>query len=135
MAAAEMYDYLSTITADVDQTLAIDAQGSLTEEGSFNQVIHLADDASEERVTLSANPLFYVSWPWNVLTEAEAGTIFDLYFDAAKANGMGNSFKWTAHDGHTYVVRFDCKLSRTGQAVSRWGYPSVRLRVLGRIAD
>lgn len=33
MSAKEMYDYLSTITADVDQTLTISAQGSVVEEG------------------------------------------------------------------------------------------------------
>jgi len=135
MAAKEIYDYVSTITSDVDQTLTIKAQGKVTEEGWFNQVIHMGDDNSEERITLSTTPIFYVSWVWNALTESDAGTIFDLYFDTAKANGKGNSFKWSAHDGHTYVVRFDCTLKRTGQAVSRWGYPAIRLRVLGRIAD
>lgn len=135
MAAAEMYDYLSTITADVDQTLTIKPQGEVTEEGSFNQIIHLADDNSEERINLSTNPIFYISWKWNQLSEADAGTIYDLYFDTAKANGKVNSFKLQYGDGHTYVVRFDCKMKRTGQAVTRWGYPGVSVRVLGRIAD
>lgn len=136
MAAAEPYDYLSTISADVNQTLVVDAQGKITETGYKNQVIHLADDNSEERITLTLGSIFFVSWPWNALSEADAGTILDLYHDPAKANGMGNSFKWqTPHDGHTYVVRFDCQLSRVGQSRSRWGYPSVRLKILGRIAD
>lgn len=135
MAAAEIYDYVSTVTADYDYTLTIKAQGNVTEEGEKNQVIHMADDNSEERITLSTGSIFYVSWDWGLLSAVDSGTIMDLYHDAAKANGMGNSFKWTAHDGHTYVVRFDCPLSRSGNSVSRWGLPGIRLRILGRIAD
>ena len=135
MAAKEIYDYVSTITSDVDQTLSITPQGRVTEKGFKNQKIHMADDNSEERITLSTGSIFYLSWAWNVLLEADSGTVMDLYHDAAKANGMGNSFKFTGHDGHTYVVRFDMELSRTGRLVTRWGIPGVRLRILGRIAD
>jgi hypothetical protein len=134
MAASEPYDFLSTITPDYDYTLAIKAQGKITEEGFKNQTIHLADDNTEKRITLSTGSLFYIAFAWKQLTEANAGTILDLYHDPAKANGMGRSFKF-AYDGHTYVCRFDCKLTRGGNAVSRWGYPDVRFRILGRIAD
>ena len=72
MAAAEIYDYVSTVTADVDQTLTIKPQGVVTEEGYFNQAIHLADDNSEERVSLSDGAIFYISWKWNQLTESQA---------------------------------------------------------------
>jgi hypothetical protein len=75
----EPYDYLSTITSDYDYTLTIKAQGTVTEEGYKSQVIHLADDNSEEVVTLSPNSIFYVSWNWGLLSESESGTIFDLY--------------------------------------------------------
>jgi hypothetical protein len=136
MAAKELYDYISTIASDVDQTLAIDAQGEITEEGSFKQVINMGDDGSEERITLATLPIFYVTFDWNLLTEANMGTIFDLYFDAAKANGCGNSFKWSKRgDSHIYVVRFDCKLSRSGNNQARMGAKGIRLRVLGRIVD
>jgi len=135
MAAAEIYDFVSTITPDYDYTLSIKAQGNITEEGYKNQVVHLADDNSEERITLSANSIFYVSWEWSQLNEANSGTIFDLYHDPVKANGIGRSFKWTGHDGHTYVVRFAMNLSRVGNNVSRWGLPGVKLRILGRVAD
>jgi len=135
MSSSELYDFLSIITEQYDYTLAIKAQGAITEEGYKNQVVHLADDNSEERITLSPNSIFYVSWNWTQLTESNSGTIFDLYHDPLKANGIARSFKWTGHDGHTYVVRFDCKLSRSGNALSRWGLPGIRLRVLGRIAD
>jgi hypothetical protein len=136
ISAAEIYDYVSTVTADyTTTTLTIKAQGVVTEEGQKNQVIHLADDNSEERITLSTGSIFYVSWDWAQLSESDAGTIMDLYHDSAKANGMGNSFKWTAHDGHTYVVRFAMPLTRSGNALSRWGFQGIRLRILGRIAD
>ena len=135
MSAQEIYDYVSTITADYDYTLTIKAGYTVTEEGQKNQVIHMADDNSEERITLSTGSIFYISWDWGLLSGADSGTIMDLYHDPAKANGMGNSFKWTGHDGHTYVVRFAGPLSRVGNAVSRWGIPGVRLRILGRIAD
>lgn len=132
---AEPYDYLSTITADYNYTLAIKVQGNITEEGYKNQLVHLADDNTEERVTLSTGSIFYVSWEWRQLTETDSGTIFDLYHDPTKANGIAKSFKWTGHDNHTYVVRFDMSLKRTGRAITQWGVPGVRLRLLGRIAD
>ncbi len=135
MSAKEPYDFLLTITPDYDYTLSIKAQGTVTEEGYKNQAIHLADDNSEEIVTLSPTSIFYVSWNYALLSESESGTIFDLYHDPLKANGQARSFKWSAHDGHTYVVRFRMNLQRTGNNVSRWGLPNIKLRLLGRIAD
>jgi hypothetical protein len=132
VAAKKLSDYFTgTLTADYTTTLVINAQGEVTEEGYKNQVVHLADDNSEERVTLVAGSIFYVTWNLNQLSESDAGTVFDHYNDPAKANGMGKTFKWTAHDGTTYVARWDCKLSRSGNAVSRWGIKGLKLRVLG----
>ena len=132
MSAKKMSDYFTgTITADYTTALNITAQGVVTEEGYKNQVVRIADDNSEERVTLATGSIFYVTWNWNQLSESDAGTIWALYNDPAKANGMGRTFKWTAHDGTNYVARFDCKLSRSGNALSRWGYQGVRVRVLG----
>jgi hypothetical protein len=132
MAAKYLSDYFTgTITADYTTALTIRAQGVVTEEGYKNQVIHLADDNSEERVTLVTGSIFYVSWDLNQLSESDAGTVFDHYNDPAKANGMGRTFKWTAHDTKNYVARWDCKLSRSGNALSRWGFKGLRLRVLG----
>ena len=134
MAASEIYDFVSVATPDYDYTLEIRAQGILTEEGYKNQIVHLADDISaEERITLSTGSVFSVSWAWNILSEDNAGTIFDLYHDPLKADGIANSFKWLSHDGHTYVVRFDCKLPRTRQSARQWGFSSVRLKILGKI--
>ena len=135
MAASEPYDFLSTITPDYDYTLTIKAQAPITEEGWKNQVIHMADDNTEERITLSTGSIYYVSWDWHLLDESESGTVFDMYHDPVKANGIGRSFRWSGYDGHTYVVRFDMRLARTGRQVSIWGLPAIRLRILGRIAD
>jgi hypothetical protein len=131
-----MYDFLSTVSSDYDYTLTLRARGTIIEDGYKNQVIHIGDDNSEERITLSSGSVFYIELPFSTLSESDSGTIFDIYHDPAKANGMGNSFKYTAYDGHTYVVRFDCKLDRSlGPGSKIWGIPTVRLRVLGRIAD
>jgi hypothetical protein len=132
MAAKYLSDYFTgTLTADYTTALTIAAQGVVTEEGSKNQVIHMADDNSEERITLSTGSIFYVNWDLNQLSESDAGTVMDHYHDPAKANGIGRTFKWTAHDTKSYVCRWDCKLTRSGNALSRWGYRGLRLRVLG----
>ena len=133
MSAKYLSDYFTgTMTADYTTALTIAAQGTVTEEIFKNQVIHLADDGSEERVTYAAvSPMVYVNWNLNQLSESDAGTVFDHYNDPAKANGTGRTFKWTAHDGKNYVARWDCKLSRSGNALSRWGFQNLRLRVLG----
>ena len=135
MASKEMYDYLSTIAPDYNAAIGITPQGVVSEESAKNCVIHLGVDESEERVSLGSAPIFYITIGWNVLSESNSGTIFDFYNDPAKANGMQRSFKYAYGDGHTYVVRFDCKLTRSGSGMSRLGLPGVRLKVLGRIAD
>ena len=132
MAEKEPYDYVSLATADVDVTLTIKAQGEVSEISRENTVIHVGDDESEERVILSSTPVFFLSWAWNLLSEANAGTILDLYHTSAQ--GMGKSFKVT-HDGHTYVCRFNMELTRRGSATSRYGVPDIVLKILGRIAD
>lgn len=141
MAAKEMYDFLAAAAADVDITLGagsyeIHPDFVFEERGSVNQVVHIGDDGSEERISLSDEAVFYVSLKWEAVTEAEAGALFDLYFDAAKADGRFNSFKW-AHpsDGHTYVVRFDCDLGRQYRAAGVYGVLNVVLKVLGKIAE
>ena len=130
-----IYAFVDTVTADYDYTLSIAAHGMITEEGFKNQVIHRADNNSREVITLCAGSIFFVSWDWAQLSALESGTIFDLYHDSTKANGKANSFKWSAHDGHTYVVAFDCNLLRKGNSINRWGLPGIRLEIIGRIAD
>ena len=130
MAAQEPADYVAAAVADVDVTLAIVAQGHVTETSRENTVIHVGDDGSEERIILSSTPMFTLSWSWNVLSEADSGTILDLYHTTAQ--GMGRSFKCT-HGGHTYVVRFASDLSRVGQHAARYGIPGVVLKILGKV--
>jgi len=133
MAAKNPYDYVSIAVPDVDVTLSITPQGKVTEQSRENTVIHTGDDESEERIILSSMPVFFLSWSWNALSESESGTILDLYHTSAQ--GMGKSFKFAAVDGHTYVVRFNMQLSRTGQHLSRLGISGISLKILGRIAD
>lgn len=131
MASREPYDYLGDATPDVDVTLSITAQGEVAEESRTNTIIHIGDDESEERIIMSSTPVFYATFGWNILSEADSGTILDLYH--ASAQGMAKSFKWV-HDGHTYVVRFDCEMQRKGSGPSRYGIP-VKLKLLGKIVD
>ena len=133
--AVEMYDFLSTVSPDYNVLLDISPQGTVSEESSKNQTIHLGVDGSEERISFNTSPIFYITIGWNALSESESGTVFDMYNDSAKANGMMRTFKYAYGDGHTYVVRFDTKLTRSGQHLEKMGIQGVRLKVLGRIVD
>lgn len=136
MSASEIYDFVSAAspaTPDYNYTLTLHAQGTVTEVGSKNQEVHIADDESEEIITICSTSVFRVSWDWRLLTEANAGTIMDLYFDPAKANGIARSFLWSSYDGHTYKVRFDCKMQRTINRMSH-GVSQVVLKILGKIS-
>lgn len=137
MAAKEMYDYLASASADyTTTTLNIAPSRLLREIGMKNQVVRKFDDGSEERISFATAFIFYVEIEWEGLSESDAGTILDFYFDTAKANGTTRSFKW-AHptDGHTYTVRFDSQLSRDYKAEHPGSHaiPAVRLRVLGNV--
>ena len=138
MAAKEMYDYLSTITADYSTTtLAVTPDKILTEEGEKSQVIHIGDDGSEERISLDDDSIFYVTLQWGRITASDAGTILDFFHDTAKANGQVRSFRWShPSDGHTYVARFASALPRAWSGGSTYHQISqVKLKILGRIAD
>jgi hypothetical protein len=136
MGAKEIYDYVSEVAADVDVTLNVSPQSIIWEGGAKAIEIHEGLDGSEERIILSDQSVFRVRLQWRALTEADAGTIFDIYHDTAKACGMATSFKWDhPADGHTYVVRFDSDLSRFRQNAIIYGFATLRLKVLGYIAD
>lgn len=135
MAAKEIYDHTTTVTPDYDYAIGILPQGEVTEESSKSQVIHYGVDGSEERISFGTASVFYINIQWNQLSESNSGTIFDWYNDPLKANGRQRSFKYAWGDGHTYVVRFDCSLPRSGSAMSRMGIKSIRMKILGRIAD
>jgi len=137
MALIEMYDYVSTVTPDYSAaTLSLTPHNVMSELSEKNQVIHTADDNSEERISLSDDNIFRVTLAWEVITEAEAGTIVDFYYDSTKGNGIARTFKWDhPTDGHTYVVRFDGKIIRQIRPASLYDIKSITLRVVGRIAD
>jgi len=134
---AEIYDYVSAVTADNNWTLSVSPSEVVVETGSKNQIIHMGDDGSEERVSLSTNTIFYVTLIWNKKSRNDAGIIFDAYHSSNKGNGNAESFYWSSPDGHTYTVRFDGELSRhmLNLPTVYYDFMSVRLRVLGRVDD
>jgi len=134
MAAKELYDYLSTVSADVDQTLSIDPQSVLNETITKNDLVQIADDRSEQRAELSSNFVAYIVIRYDILNDLDSGTIIDFFYDSSKGNGFLNSFKFDHPDGHTYVVRFDTDMTRLMNPTN-YGIKQVRLKVLGRIAD
>ena len=141
MANKEMFDYFGGVTIVPDYsatTFALDIfpQGITLEESKKNVVVHLGDDGSEERISLSgSSPIFYVDISWEALTETEAGSIFDFYNDSSKADGMLNSFYWQHKgeltDTHTYVARFNSSLPRELKSGNLYGYSNVSLKILG----
>lgn len=136
MANKEIYDYVSTVTPDNDVTLTVTPQRLLVETGTKNQIIHLGDDGSEERVSLSDDSIFRVTLQWNHLNESDSGTLFEFWNSATKGNGRAESFKWDHPvDGHTYVVRFDSDITRTLTPNTLYAIPQATLKILGRIAD
>lgn len=136
MANREMYDDLSVVTPDVNQTLSVKPQGVITEIGSKNQEIHVADDNSEERIGFSDDSIFYVTLQWPAISESDSGTLQQFYHDPLYGNARLKTFKWShPTDGHTYVIRFDSDFERAKQNAAIWGVLNVRFRVLGKISD
>jgi len=138
--ASEMYDYLSTISPDYAYTLDMQPHNVLVEDGAKNVKIRQFDDESETRVIRSTTSVFFVTLHFTVLSEADAGTLFDLYHDSAKACGMGKSFRWVNYgepvaSRHTYVVRFASPLPRQINPSGQYRMVDIKLKVLGRIAD
>jgi len=128
-----MSEQLSDVTADyTSETLSTPAQLTAVEEGEKLQSVRMGDDGSEERVSFSSTSRFYVKIQWAGLPPETAGTIFDLYHDTAKANGMENSFYWdNPWDDETYTVRFESKVPRTIGPKTVQAFKNVTLRVLG----
>lgn len=139
MAAKEMYDYLSVVTPDYTAvTLSVTPDTIITEEGSFNQEVIESDDLSQTVITLSTTPIYYVTLQWTHILESDAGTIYDFYFDTAKAKGRARSFYWLHPvENHYYVLKFAENLSRAFYPgfTSYRSYPSVKFRVLGKGAS
>jgi len=135
MAAKEMYDYLSVVAPDNDETLSTPKPSKVIEDPIRNQEIHEGDDGSEEVVTLATAVIYYVTVLFPKLKASDAGTILDFYLDDSKGNCMAESFKWDhPSDGHTYVVKFRSNAKRTLQ-YTIFEYPNIKLKVMGKIAD
>ncbi len=135
MAAKEMYDYLSSVTADYTTTeLSVAPQEILTSIGTKSQVVHKFDDGSVSVISLSDSSYFDVFLQWNIISDSDAGTIMDFWHDTSKANGMENTLYWQhPTDGHTYTVRFMEPLRRVqkGGVVNYQEVSQVKLRVEG----
>jgi len=135
MAAKEMYDYLPVTTADYATPLTNPSQVLISERGLKNQFVNLGDDGSEERISLSSDSIFYVSVQWPNKSESDIGQIVDYYHDTTKGNGMARTFQWThPSDGHVYVVRFNCDVTRTIRRSGIHGIPNCEFKVLGTIS-
>ena len=116
--AYEMYSYLSSLTADYTTIFDATAEGQkpqvlLTETIYRKQIPHEYDSGALDVVTLSSVVYFKVQLQWDVITEAKAGLIFDLYASTSKANGIANTFYITLPDEKTYTVRFLSPVVRT----------------------
>ena len=106
--AGEVWEYVSLATADYFATeFDISPQQVMTEYGGFRQRVVQYDDSSVQVITKSDTPEIYFRCSWPALTEVDANTIFDFYFDTAKAKGKARTFEFPHPiDGVTYIVRF-----------------------------
>ena len=136
MAAKYIYDYVSSLAADYTTAdLLVTPQRILTETIDKKQKIHEYDDGSIDVVTFSDVAYFNLTLQWVSISESDAGTIFDFYAAAAKANGRERTFYFKHPDGYTYTVRFLGPLSRVythgSMAGGRREISQVTLRVEG----
>jgi hypothetical protein len=129
--AGELKDYLSVTTADYSTTqFDVTPQEVITEEGEFRQKTVEFDDVSVGVLTKSTTPIFLFSLRWPVLTEVDANTIYDFYFDTAKAKGRARTFEFPhPTDGNTYIVRFWSTMSRETRYLR--SINEIKLRVEG----
>lgn len=135
MALYEMYDYLPPMTADYAVTLDNALQIIVSERGFKNQFVNKGDDGVEERISLSSSSIFYIGVQWPNKVASDIGDIVNLYHDTTKADGINNTFQWQhPTDGHIYVVRFNCNLTRTIRRDLIQGIPNCEFAVLGTIS-
>jgi hypothetical protein len=129
--AGELKDYLSVTTADYSTTqFDVTPQEVITEEGEFRQKTVEFDDVNVGVLTKSTTPIFLFSLRWPVLTEVDANTIYDFYFDTAKAKGRARTFEFPhPTDGNTYIVRFWSTMSRETRYLR--SINEIKLRVEG----
>lgn len=131
----EMWDYLAAtaVTADfTSATFDVNPQRLMVEDGMKNQVVHLADDDSEEVISFGDDSTFFVTLEWPVSSATDTGTIFDFYHDSSKANGWARSFYWSSPDGHTYTVKFRSALPRGRASGLIYSVDRIQLKIVGR---
>lgn len=132
--AGTMYDYLPTKAADYStSTLSVSPSEVIPEEGGRPVLLNESDSGTIEAITLSTANSFTVTLAWAVISPADAATIVDFYYDAAKGDCGAKTILWQhGCDGHTYVARFLGKLPREW----RVGYSAInkiQLRIEGKI--
>jgi len=139
----DMATYLpGTGSPDYDTTkMILTPHNVLTEMSEKNQVIHTADDNSEERISFSNDNIFHVKLGWTILSETDAGTIMDFFFDSAKGNGIARTFLWehpsdswcqVSSADKWYIVRFSASISRDIQPANIYSVKSIKLRVIDK---
>jgi len=134
ISAKEMYDYLSKATPDNDVTLDVSPQGMIVERGYKNQIVHLGDDNSEERISFSDDSIFHVFLQWPSKTESDLGTILDFYHSVSKGNGILESFIWRhPTDNYAYIIRFDSNANRQIKRTDFHGLINIKIKVLGML--
>jgi len=138
MPTYSMYDFLTSISPDVESTLSVDPQQVMMVSGQKEVEIHQGRGRSEERIILSDASKFWVKLQWNYLSEADHSTLFDFYHDSAKGCGTARTFWWSPpvqYDSHTYVVRFDCRWESFLKNYKNYGVGNLLLAILGRKPD
>lgn len=138
MSVSTIADFVDVETPDYDAALSVSAQVEVGEEGGFIEEVFDADsgdDADAQTVRMNSDPQFFFTLQFPRKSAADLGTLWDWYFDTAKASGTSRSFKWTHPvDGNTYVVKFADRLTR-GVRTFYQGVTRVRLKVIGKAAS
>lgn len=135
MAAKEMYDYLSEVTADYTTIeLELSSTARLPETVEKEQYLHKFSDGQRGIVTMSSTSHFQVAVQFDNLLPSDEGLIKDMYIDENKANGLARSFYWHhPSDGHVYTVKFLGPLTseREFRAYGMISVKQIQLDVLG----
>lgn len=128
MALADLY---SNVTPDLPSSSISDLPSNV-----LQILVHRDQETDtyygvdETVYNLTTDALCEISIKWNMLTEAEATAILDIYF--SDAIGMMKSFIWVhPTDGYSYVVRFNSKLTHIYHNYARSDINTIKLKILG----
>lgn len=137
-----MYTYLADLVADYTTVFDTTLEGQqpqvlLSENINRKQKLHEYDSGALDVVSMSYSVYYKVQLQWDVISEAKAGLILDLYANINKADGMSRTFYIKLPDEQTYTVRFLTPVIRTATAgLFGAGYrsiPAITLNVEGRM--